>query len=85
MEATVTSKGQVTLPKALRDKLGIMPGHKLVFYTLSDGSLGLKVRKDNLKAVIGILKPKKGRGASVNDLSDAAELASAKSQRPKNR
>ena len=29
--ATVTSKGQVTLPKPIRDRLGIEAGDKLVF------------------------------------------------------
>jgi AbrB family looped-hinge helix DNA binding protein len=31
LEATMTSKGQVTLPKALRDKLGLRQGTRLRF------------------------------------------------------
>ena len=31
MAATVTSKGQVTIPKPIRDRLGIEPGNSVTF------------------------------------------------------
>ena len=31
MPTTLTSKGQVTIPKAIRDRLGLKPGHKVEF------------------------------------------------------
>ncbi len=37
MEATITSKGQVTLPKALREALNLSTGDKLCF-VLSEGN-----------------------------------------------
>ncbi len=40
--AKVTSKGQVTLPKKLRDDLGLLPGDEIEFYL--DGTT-YKVRK----------------------------------------
>lgn len=39
MGATVTSKGQVTIPKAVRDFLGIRPGSKVEFRRIEDGSV----------------------------------------------
>lgn len=38
VEATVSSKGQVTLPKALRDHLGIQSGSKIRFSLTNHGS-----------------------------------------------
>jgi antitoxin PrlF len=37
MPTTVTSKGQVTIPKPIRDRLGIKPGTKVTFSLDKDG------------------------------------------------
>jgi AbrB family looped-hinge helix DNA binding protein len=37
MPTTVTSKGQVTIPKPIRDRLGIKPGTKVAFSLDKDG------------------------------------------------
>lgn len=42
-EATVTSKGQVTIPKAVRDRLNIEEGEKVLFRFETDGSVRLVV------------------------------------------
>ena len=39
MQATMTSRGQVTLPKPIRDKLNLRPGDKIEFMIVEDGSL----------------------------------------------
>lgn len=41
MTATVTAKGQVTIPKAVRDLLGIGPGSQVDFRRAADGSIVL--------------------------------------------
>ena len=42
MTVTVTSKGQVTIPKAVRDRLGINPGSKVDFEVAEDGRAFLR-------------------------------------------
>jgi antitoxin PrlF len=39
MATTVTSKGQVTIPKPVRDHLGIVPGSQIAFRRAADGSI----------------------------------------------
>ena len=39
MSTTVTAKGQVTIPKAVRDMLGIGPGSQVDFRRMLDGSI----------------------------------------------
>ena len=39
MATTVTSKGQVTIPKPVRDHLGIAPGSQVEFRRAADGSI----------------------------------------------
>jgi AbrB family looped-hinge helix DNA binding protein len=50
MSNTVTSKGQVTIPKAVRDLLGITAGSKVDFHRAEDGSVVL-TRADSKKTV----------------------------------
>lgn len=42
LTSSVTTKGQVTIPKELRDKLGIIPGSKISFL-LTDSGLTLSL------------------------------------------
>jgi len=39
MATTVTSKGQVTIPKQVRDLLGIVTGSEVAFHRAADGSV----------------------------------------------
>lgn len=41
MTTTVTAKGQVTIPKPVRDLLGIVPGSKVDFRRTPDGGVVL--------------------------------------------
>lgn len=41
MATTVTSKGQVTIPKPVRDRLGIEPGSRVEFELAPDGRVVL--------------------------------------------
>lgn len=40
--STITSKGQVTLPKPLRERLGLKPGSQVDFQINSDGEVVVK-------------------------------------------
>jgi antitoxin PrlF len=39
MESALTSKGQVTIPKEMRDRLHLAPGDKVKFFLQPDGTL----------------------------------------------
>jgi antitoxin PrlF len=41
MPTTVTTKGQVTIPKTVRDRLGIVPGNAVDFELAADGRVVL--------------------------------------------
>ena len=42
MATTVTSKGQVTIPKDVRDSLNIVPGSKVIIEVVGDGEAILR-------------------------------------------
>ena len=41
MTATVTAKGQITIPKAVREALGVKAGSKVDFKPLDDGHIAI--------------------------------------------
>jgi AbrB family looped-hinge helix DNA binding protein len=47
MKSTVSEKGQVTIPKALRDKLGLRPGTVLEFDAVGGRLIGVKKEQDD--------------------------------------
>ncbi len=51
MSTTITTKGQVTIPKAMRDHLGLGAGDRVDFAYADDGSVRVQpVRKPRAKA-----------------------------------
>jgi antitoxin PrlF len=44
--ATITSKGQITLPKSVRTKLGVEPGHRVEFIETDAGFLVKSATRD---------------------------------------
>ena len=47
MSTTMTIKGQVTIPKQIRDSLGLMPGVQLDFAVNRDGEVVLHKAEDS--------------------------------------
>ena len=56
MKAVVAERGQVTIPKALRDKLGIRPGTTLEFDAANGALIARKAETDPVSAVFGCLR-----------------------------
>lgn len=70
MKALVTSKGQVTIPKELRDRFGIEPGAQVDFVAAKDGiRLRKVVDRRKQSRVLGCLKAEL-KGYAVTDLLD---------------
>jgi AbrB family looped-hinge helix DNA binding protein len=68
MEATLSSKGQATIPKAVRDRLQIKPGDRFKFFFHPDGVIILpKISTARLKGII----PKPAQPVSLEDMDRA--------------
>ncbi|MGB9429122.1 MAG: AbrB/MazE/SpoVT family DNA-binding domain-containing protein [Gammaproteobacteria bacterium] len=70
MIATLTSKGQLTLPKEVRDRLKLHPGDRLDFRLEDDGTVRMVPVSTSVRDLKGIL-PKPKRALSLEDM-DAA-------------
>jgi AbrB family looped-hinge helix DNA binding protein len=81
MEATLSSKGQATIPKAVRDRLQIKSGDRFKFFFHPDGVMILpKISTARLKGMI----PKPAQPVSLEEMDRAiAEGATERFRRRK--
>jgi len=56
--ATITAKGQVTIPAEIRKALGLKPRDKIAFI-LNQGEVRLEPSSSTLRAGFGAVKPRK--------------------------
>ena len=61
-DATLTTKGQTTIPKEIRDSLGMKPGDQMTFTLMPDATVVMRVKSKTISALAGVLH-KKGRKA----------------------
>ncbi len=54
--ATVTSKGQITIPLAVREKLGVASGDRVEFVELAPGEFALKAATGDVRALKGMVR-----------------------------
>ena len=67
---TLTSKGQITLPKEIREQLGLKAGVKFDCYVDRDGYVVLVPLTVKLEDLIGIL-PYRGPPKTVEEINQA--------------
>ena len=70
MIATLTVKGQVTLPKPLRDQLELQSGDKLDFVLRDDGLIEVVPLKQPASKLRGML-PKPPKPVSIDRMNEA--------------
>ena len=81
MEATLSSKGQATIPKAVRERLQIKPGDRFKFLFHPDGVIILpKIPTQRLRGSV----PRLARSVSLREIEKAVEAgATARFRRKK--
>lgn len=80
--ATMTSKGQITVPKEVRADLGLEPGSKVMFVKVGDGQYRLLARTGELTDLAGALQRQGQARVSLEQMDEAvAESAAAAGER----
>ncbi len=75
--ATLTSKGQITLPKIVREVMGVDTGDQISFRIQEDGKIYVEPENVDLMSLKGILKSSV-RGASIEDMDEAVAQEASK-------
>jgi AbrB family looped-hinge helix DNA binding protein len=70
MESAIDAKGRVTIPKAVRERLGLKPGDVVKFFVDPDGRVILLPRLP-ASALRGIVAPR-GTPVTIDEMTEAA-------------
>jgi antitoxin PrlF len=69
--ATITSKGQVTIPKNIRDSLHLNSGDKIELELLNNGEAVMRPVRKSVDDVFACLKQDGQRSISVEEMNSA--------------
>ena len=65
--ATLTSKGQITIPQDVRRRLSVDAGDRIEFVELPDGDFVIRAAVQDARSLKGLLR-KPGKPVSVEDM-----------------
>ena len=85
MLAVVTSKGQLTLPKGIRERLGLSAGSRLDFEVNEQGWLLARPVNNTALGLAGLLRRPVQETVSVEAMAEAVEASAAELNAPKNK
>ena len=69
--STLTSKGQITIPKEVRDRLHLKTGSRLEFVLEPSGRVILQPLNSDFRLLRGMIRSKRKRGVSVEEMNEA--------------
>jgi len=68
-DSTLTSKGQTTIPKDIRDRLQMKAGDRMTFTLLSDGTVLLRIKNRSVMSLGGSLRKRAQKALPTDQLS----------------
>jgi antitoxin PrlF len=74
--ATMTSKGQVTIPAEIRAKLRLVPGSKISFEDNADGETVVRAKMGDVRSLKGFFKYD-GPPKSIDEINEGIAQAAA--------
>jgi len=75
--ATVSSKGQITIPVNVRQRLGLDTGDRVEFVELADGAFAIKPAIDEVRLLKGLLG-KPAKPVAIDDMNAAIRAKGGK-------
>ena len=69
--STVTSKGQITIPKEIRDQMGLKTGDRIDFVRERNGRFSLKPINTDFRSMRGMIKSPLGRPITLKEMDEA--------------
>jgi AbrB family looped-hinge helix DNA binding protein len=68
-DSALTSKGQTTIPKEIRERLNLKPGDRLTFTLMPDGTVQMRAKNKSVMDVAGLLRRRGGKAQPPGERS----------------
>jgi antitoxin PrlF len=69
--STLTSKGQITIPKEVRDQMGLKAGDRVDFVKERTGRFSIRPINSDFRSLRGIIKSPLGRPITLKEMDEA--------------
>jgi len=69
--STLTSKGQITIPKQIRERLKLRTGHRVEFCVNREGQVVLQPHNQDVRMLRGLLRSRRRRPVTVEEMNEA--------------
>ena len=70
-QSTVSATGRTTVPAAIRQQMGAIPGSVLAWHVMDDGPLMVQVRDKDVRELRGMFKAPAGKRVTVAQMNPA--------------
>lgn len=70
-KSTITSKGQITLPKQIREHLNVAAGDRIDFVVDEDGEVVVRPSRSRLKQLRGMLQDPNRKPVRIDQMNAA--------------
>lgn len=67
--STVTAKGQTTVPREIREQIGAVPGTRLLWAVMPNGTVIVRAKNVSILDLAGSLKSRRRKKLSIEDMN----------------
>ncbi len=78
--ATITSKGQITIPAQVRAKMGVDSGDRIEFVDLGKGEFNIVAATRSVKELKGLFRGRRRKPVSIEEMNAAIAKAASRSR-----
>ena len=78
--ATVTSKGQITIPVQVRTALGVDAGDRVEFVEIEKGQFAIVAATRSVKELKGMFRSRKAQPVTIEEMNAAIARRASKSR-----
>ena len=78
--STLTRKGQTTIPKAVRERLGLKPGDAIEFVEAGEHAVLMRPLKTSTLGELFAIVPPIRRGVTLEEMQEAIELGATRGE-----